>query len=115
MLTVSEEVGAESEGTEEQENRQVALDEKESDRRIQQERSGPKDIAVQNMQEPGGQEDTAAQEMAALVLQLKDKVKSLINMGQYQAASTVIEQLKVYLPADTELLELQERCKSHLG
>ena len=67
------------------------------------------------MQEPGGQEDTAAQEMAALVLQLKDKVKSLINMGQYQAASTVIEQLKVYLPADTELLELQERCKSHLG
>ena len=171
VLTVAEEDGAAPVGTEEQENGQIASAEKETDRRIGQERSVSEDMAVQKMQTQSGQgdmavrekqmqsgqgdaavrekqvqsgqevtavqkaqeqsvqegvavsekqdqsaqEDAVAQEMAALALQLKDKVKSLISMGQYEAASTVIEQLKVYFPADAELLELQEKCISHIG
>lgn len=138
VLTVAEEDGAASEGTEEQENRQMMSAVKDSNRSImQQEQSEQEDVAAQDMQVQNRQEDTAAQkvqgqvireaqeqsvqkdavaqEMEVLARQLKDKVQSLIDMGQYQAASTVIEQLKAYFPADRELLELQEKCISHIG
>lgn len=75
--------------------------------------SAERESGCKTQQEQNVQGDAAAQEMDALALQLKDKVRSLMELGQYQAASAVIGQLMVYFPADAELSELRERCENH--
>lgn len=75
--------------------------------------SAERESGDQTQQAQSAQEGAAAQEMEALALQLKDKVRSLMELGQYQAASAVIGQLMVYFPADAELSELRESCENH--
>ncbi len=53
-------------------------------------------------------------EIAALAVQLKEKIRVLMKQGQNQAVLTAIGQLQRFLPGDNELAELQEQCESSL-
>lgn len=66
--------------------------------------------ARQSSQSRDAGEDAVAQEIQALAVQLKEKVRFLIQQGQTQAALAIIGQLKGYFPADAELEELQVQC-----
>lgn len=62
---------------------------------------------------PGGQDgqaDAVAEEIQALSVQLKEKVRFLILQGQKQAALGVITQLQMFFPDDAELEELKKQC-----
>lgn len=61
------------------------------------------------------QADVVVQEIQTLAVQLKERVRMLIEVGQTQAALVVIGQLKGYFPEDTELEELQAQCDSETG
>lgn len=76
--------------------------------------SAEEDAAERGAQKQSTEGDAVAREMAALAVQLKDRVSLLIDSGQYQAAAGIIEQLKAYFPTDEELLKLQERCANHV-
>ncbi len=54
--------------------------------------------------------DTYGQEMEALAVQLKEKVRVLIAQNQRQAALAVIKQLQGFFPEDGELVKLQKEC-----
>lgn len=62
------------------------------------------------VQEAADAQEAAAQ-MEILAARLKEKVRQLIGQGQEQAALSVMEQLRVYFPTDSELMELMERCR----
>lgn len=63
------------------------------------------------VREQKSQEDAVAQEIQELSIQLKEKVRMLIESGQTQTALTIIGQLKAYFPADTELEDLEAKCR----
>ncbi len=52
-----------------------------------------------------------SQEIDTLAIQLKDKVRFLIQQGQVQAALGIITQLRTFFPGDAELAELQTQCE----
>lgn len=53
----------------------------------------------------------ASQEIAALAVQLKEKIRLLIQQGQHQAALAAIGQLQGFFPKDEELARLREECE----
>lgn len=63
------------------------------------------------MPEPSGQK-AVSQEIEALAVQLKEKVRFLIRQGEMQAALGVIGQLQAFFPEDAELAELRVQCES---
>ncbi len=52
-----------------------------------------------------------SQEIETLAVQLKEKVRFLIQQGQVQAALGIIGQLRTFFPGDADLEELQARCE----
>lgn len=55
--------------------------------------------------------EQAAKQMEVLAGQLKEKIRLLIRQGQTEAALGAIQQMKMLLPQDMELAELQARCE----
>ena len=115
VLTMGEEDSEAPERATGQENGQTVSAERVDGWQEQQALGQQAEAAAQGTQKQSTEGDAVAREMAALAVQLKDRVSLLIDSGQYQAAAGIIEQLKAYFPMDEELLKLQERCANHVG
>lgn len=72
--------------------------------------AAPKEASGQNSADEAEAAQAAAQ-IERLAAQLKEKIRLLIRQGQGQAALAAISQLRGFFPTDTELLELEERCR----
>lgn len=77
----------------------------------------PETLQEKNDATAGGMaaQSAVSAELEALAVQLKEKVRFLIQSGQSQAALDVIGQLRGFFPEDAELLELQRQCENSVG
>lgn len=55
-----------------------------------------------------------SREIAELAVQLKEKLRVLMQQGQNQAALGIISQLQMFFPEDAELTELRRQCEKDI-
>lgn len=56
-------------------------------------------------------ETAVSREIAELAVQLKERLRFLMQQGQNQAALGILGQLRMFFPEDAELAELQQQCE----